>query len=127
MAFQGVGEKRSALNSTGSTVSLGKILKIDGDNKMTVSTGPGTAPNTEMMGIAAEDVKDGLVGNYYFMDGGSAKVIAGGTYSIGDFLKSDGSGRAVAATSGDAYIAVAREAATAADELYLVDIQKGIF
>lgn len=57
--------------------------------------------------------------------GESCELTAGGVVAAGDYLKSDSTGRGVAASSNDKYYAIARAAASAAGQAIKVTIAFG--
>lgn len=99
----------------GAIIAKGQLLKRGADQNTLI---PNTAATIQSVAVAADDQDTaGRTLMVYDQPGENCLVRAGAAFALDAKLTSDASGRAVTAAATNPIIAVAREAATAADQL----------
>lgn len=104
----------------GAAITYGQILKRGADQNTVI---PNTAATIVPIGVAADD--QSVAGRsipIHNAPGETCRVRAGAAFALDALLTSDGSGRAVTAASTNKIIGIAREAATAADQLVTMEL-----
>lgn len=104
----------------GSAISKGQLLKRGADANTLI---PNTAGTIATIGCAADD-QDTAARTFMYHDspGETCQVRSGAAFALDAKLSSDASGRAITAIATHIPFAVAREAATAADQLVVAEI-----
>jgi hypothetical protein len=104
----------------GAAVAKGQLLKRGADQNTLI---PNTAATIETIGVAADDQDTaGRTFPYHSNPGETVLVRSGAAFALDARLTSDASGRAITAASTNKSTLVAREAATAADQLVVAEI-----
>lgn len=108
----------------GAAVEANRIIKRGADKDHAVLS---TAISTGMMGITeeAQATVDKPV-RYAHRPGELVRLEAGAAVALDAKVTSDGTGRGTTAAATNPYIAIAREAAAAAGDLFLVEIAYGV-
>lgn len=99
-----------------------RFVKVSADNTVILATANGDS----IIGVQ-EDIPFAAAGAQVGVCLlGTPQICSGASFAAGAKLTSNGSGKAVAATTGQAYHAIAIQAATAADELPQCKLQTGV-
>lgn len=93
----------SGLNSTGSTIAKGTIVARGAGETITVAT----TDTAVILGVAGEDIENGCYGRVVIR--GTALVKFSAAQTVGARLTAGTGGKAVAATTGDSVLGIARE------------------
>lgn len=92
-------------NATGSTILRGTIVKLVAAASVPQQVQPAAAATDPFFGVAMADVPNLTFGD--IQTDGVAIVLAGGVVAVGANVTSDGSGKGVAASSGNAIVGLA--------------------
>lgn len=104
----------------GAAVSKGQALKRGADANTLI---PNTAGTIATIGVAADDQDTaGRTFMYHDVPGETIYVRSGAAFALDAKLMPDGTGRAITATATNIPYAIAREAATAADQLVVAEL-----
>jgi hypothetical protein len=104
----------------GAAIAKGQLLKRGADLNTLI---PNTAATIATVGIAADD-QDTAGRSFMYHDnpGETVFVRSGAAFALDAKLMSDASGRAITATATNLPVAIAREAATAANQLVTAEL-----
>jgi hypothetical protein len=111
---------RPCKNASGSTIAIGKIVKISASPTVNLEVEVVSAVTDALYGICANAaIADGEMGDVQI--GGIALVMAGDTVAVGARVTTDASADGVTATDGDSILGVAVTAGTDG-ELFAVEL-----
>lgn len=104
----------------GAAIAKGQFLKRGADLNTLI---PNTAGTIATIGVAADDQDTaGRSFMYHDLPGETVLVRAGAAFALDAKLMSDANGKAITATATNLPVAIAREAATAADQLVVAEL-----